>query len=189
MKKCREYVARVMQSQHMYRNDYTMGDKPKKHLIGIGAELAFSVMVGLPFKGFNLRDRDDGDVSGIELRSTEYEAAWLMVNERDEEKSKLNRCYTVAFHRGKGLYEFPGWHFGWYVRKHGEHRSFKYTRSDGEVIEQEAWALKRERQLPMDELICLARGIPPERAVRKWAEFKESSLQLHLPNLSTAKQQ
>lgn len=165
-KEAKDRAAEAIQRGKSCRQDFTMGNEPRMKVLGAGGEIALSVLVGTPIKALKFEGRDDGDIGGIEVRTTEYKASWLVINARD--LKKLERPFVVGLHLGKGLYEFTGWHFGWFVRKHGKPLQAKATNSRSQSVTQSMFYLTREQQRPMDELILLANKYPPERAVRDY---------------------
>lgn len=179
MRECVRRAMEAIENGRKCKNDFTMGNADaqfdfKKY--AAGAEIILGRLLGIDVYALNFETRDEGDVGGVECRSShEYQDGMLRVNERDVEKGKLDRPFAAVVHRHKvrrGLYEVVGWHYGWYVRAFGEEKQSRKPNPRGQVITQKFWMLPVSKQLPVDELICIARGLPPEQVIRKWNEIE-----------------
>lgn len=167
MQRCKAAAeAAIINGKTHAKVDYTVGPKPRNKLIGAGGELALSILFGIPVKLLNFEGRDTGDVSYIESRATENPNYNLRVNMGDVEKDKLSRPFVFSRHKGKGLYEIVGWHFGLYVWTHGKEIDQSHTQADGTVISRPFRWIADEKLRPVDEVICIARGWPVEKSVR-----------------------
>lgn len=170
MDRCRAELARIKQELAGYKSTYTVGNLDRNVLSGAGAELAASILFGTEFKGYQLKRRKEGDTGSIEVRSTEKPNYNLRVNVDDD----FEKPFVFIIHRrdeSPGLFEFMGWHFGWFVRDNGKEILQKHDQPDGSVRERPFWWVKNELLRPMDEVICIARGWPVEKSVRGYAEL------------------
>lgn len=148
------------------RGDLAMGDSFEQKLIGMYGEKALSILVGIEVNLGDYENKDSGDVGELEARSTEFPTPRLIVNARDVRKKKLGRAYILAVHRKNGLIEFLGWHFGWFLEKFGTKEDF--TSKNGRITQKDCLCLHVSKLRAMDEVICLARGIPVNKSIRGW---------------------
>lgn len=177
MQQCKEAAELTIKNgEEKCRNDFTVGSHYRNNLIGAGAELALSALLGIPTVALNFDGRDAGDVANIESRSTENPAYNLRVNERDAKGKKLGRSFVFSRHIKAGLYQFVGWHFGWFVWQNGKTITKDHPQKDGRVVTSTMkWIPDSELRL-MDEVICVARGWPVGLSVRGYDQLEKLRL-------------
>lgn len=154
-----EEVARARRFSVVCSNRDTWAhDSPEaaldSEIVGTGGELAFAIWLGVEWEASVDRFRGEGDVLGVEVRTSRYRSRRRGVKVKKWEVEKVPRrvvvwCVQDGRYPDEGRYRIY-WVVGWTFAGEAPERGGLYDPSRGKSPKAEAYFVQRENLRPID---------------------------------------